>query len=264
MTTELVYIVAMALYFYFTIVLSKEKKWLKRCIDWPTHVIAQVLALTFVLLAVFQDTVRTRASHCCILWHNNRDISRCVPHVGLFLEQYRKSQSYAFSQSLIQTSLSVLKEASVQSICCTIVYVNSMFWVALALWVPLATQGGDHSQIPSSQYGEACLSMLQLLSRLCCPMQGFLNFLVFARSGAKRWLKAHPDRNMLWALWQVIVQDAPPSDQALMRLASPPTEELSRPNLGNRVSSQFDTRSSSLFMSTRSIRNQDEGNGEGE
>jgi len=172
-------------------------------------------------------------------------------------KQYQKSQKYAFSEKLIQTSLSVLKEASVQSVCYTVVYINS------ALWVGLAAQVGDNLKSPTAHYGEVWLFVIQLFPRIFSPLQGFLNFLVFARSGAKRWLKAYPDRNVVWALWQVIFKDVPPSDQVLMRLAHPASGDFAvEEHNRSKLSSRFDTRSSSLFMSTSTIQKQNGGNGD--
>jgi len=91
-----------------------------------------------------------------------------------------------------------------QAILYTLIYINSGIWFVLIGGIS-ATM--DSQELQDSKNAGA-LAILQCITALLAPLNGFLNFFVYIRTKLARWRTVEPDRSWAWCVYQIL-QDVP-------------------------------------------------------
>lgn len=102
-----------------------------------------------------------------------------------------------------------LRQVFTQAVLYSLAYFNTFFWPFVGMCFDIF--------VPADKYdakkNDIGVYVLAVLCCICWPLQGFLNFFIFARPRAQQWAQAEPEKSSFWIYSHVIQSKQPTRPQ---------------------------------------------------
>lgn len=117
----------------------------------------------------------------------------------------RRSNRHRFQGDRDERSEEQLRQVLTQAVLYSLAYFNTFIWpfVAACFTTFVPAEKFDAKKNDIGVY------IVSLLCCVCFPLQGALNFFIFARPKAQQWAKAEPDKSSFWIYSNVLQSKLP-------------------------------------------------------